>query len=64
MTELAAKILDKYGFPSLVAAALGALLWQSGANAAEERAQHAALLIDQISDLREKVARLEGECRR
>jgi hypothetical protein len=63
MTELAARILKEYGFPTLVAAFLGAMLWQSGANAAEERAQHAALLIDQISDLREKVARLEGRCK-
>jgi hypothetical protein len=63
MTELALKVLKEYGFPTLVAAFLGAMLWQQGSNAAEERAQHAALLIDQISDLREKVARLEGICK-
>lgn len=64
MPELAFKILKDYGFPTLVAAFLGALLWQSGVNSAEERAAHTALLIDQISDLREKVAKLEGVCGR
>jgi hypothetical protein len=64
MPELALKILDRYGFPTLVAAFLGAMLWQSGANAAEERASHTAILVDQISDLREKVARLEASCSR
>jgi hypothetical protein len=63
MTELATKILKEYGFPTLVAAFLGAMLWQSGANAAEERASHTAILIDQLSDLREKVAKLEGICK-
>ena len=62
MTELAAKILKDYGFPTLVAAFLGAMLWQSGVSAAEERASHTALMIDQISDLREKVAALEALC--
>jgi hypothetical protein len=64
MTELAYKVLKDYGFPTLVAAFLGAMLWQSGSNAAEERASHTAILIDQLSDLREKVAKLEAECRR
>jgi hypothetical protein len=62
MTELAAKILKDYGFPTLVAAFLGAMLWQTGANSAEERASHTAVLIDQLSDLREKVSRLEATC--
>jgi hypothetical protein len=62
MSELALKILDRYGLPTLAAAFLGAMLWQQGASAAEERAQHTVLLIDQISDLREKVARLEATC--
>jgi hypothetical protein len=61
--ELALKVLKEYGFPTLVAAFLGAMLWQSGASAAEERAAHTAVLVDQLSDLREKVAHLEGICR-
>ena len=63
MTDLALKILKEYGFPTLVAAFLGAMLWQSDANAAEERAAHTAILVDQLSDLREKVAVLEGKCK-
>jgi hypothetical protein len=63
MAELVLKVLKEYGFPTLVAAFLGALLWQSGVSAADERATHTAILIDQLSDLREKVARLEGKCR-
>ena len=62
MTDLALKVLKEYGFPTLVAAFLGAMLWQSGANAAEERASHTAILVDQLSDLREKVAALEAKC--
>jgi hypothetical protein len=62
MTDLALKILKEYGFPTLVAAFLGAMLWQSGVNSAEERASHTAILIDQLSDLREKVAALEARC--
>lgn len=53
MTDIALKILREYGFPTLVAAFLGYLLWQAG----EERVQMTALLIDQISDLRDKVGR-------
>jgi hypothetical protein len=60
--DLAFRVLKEYGFPTLVAAFLGAMLWQSGASAAEERAAHTAILIDQLSDLREKVARLEARC--
>jgi hypothetical protein len=63
MAELAAKILKDYGFPTLVAAFLGAMLWQNGANSAEERASHTAILIDQLSDLREKVATMERCCK-
>ena len=62
MTDLALTVLKEYGFPTLVAAFLGAMLWQSGANAAEERASHTAILVDQLSDLREKVAALEAKC--
>lgn len=63
MSELALKVLKEYGFPTLVAAFLGAMLWQSGVSATEERASHTAILIDQLSDLREKVARLEERCK-
>jgi hypothetical protein len=63
MTETALKILEKFGLPTLVAVGLGGLLVYQTMGASEERAQHTVLLIDQISDLREKVARLEGKCR-
>jgi hypothetical protein len=63
MTETALKILEKFGLPTLVAVGLGGLLVYQTMGASEERASHTALLIDQLSDLREKVARLEGKCR-
>jgi hypothetical protein len=63
MTETALKVLEKFGLPTLVAVGLGGLLVYQTMGASEERTQHTALLIDQISDLREKVARLEGKCR-
>ena len=62
MTETALKILEKFGLPTLVAVGLGALLTYQTMQATEERASHTAVLIDQLSDLREKVAKLEGAC--
>jgi hypothetical protein len=50
--ETALKVLDKYGLPTLVAVFLGYLLYQ----ASEERITMTSLLIDQIADLRTKVA--------
>ena len=57
MTELAAKILDKYGFMALVLAALLYMMNENRKDASEERQQHAAIMIDQIADLREKMER-------
>jgi hypothetical protein len=59
VTETALKILKEQGLPTLIALGLGYLLWQ----ASEERINHTALLIDQLSDLREKVAELKGVCK-
>lgn len=64
MPELALKVLREFGLPTLVAVALGGLLVWTTMQASEERTSHTALLIDQVSDLREKVAKLEGACAR
>jgi hypothetical protein len=56
--DTALKILKEQGLPTLIALGLGYLLWQ----ASEERVNHTVLLIDQLSDLREKVALIEGLC--
>jgi hypothetical protein len=63
MIELAMKVMERYGFPTLVA---GFLLWnmnEQRKEAVEERAQHTVVLIDQLADLRAKVAVLEGKCK-
>jgi hypothetical protein len=57
MSDIALKILREFGLPTLLAVGLGALLAYTMQQSAEERASHTALLIDQISDLREKQER-------
>lgn len=62
MGELAVRVLREFGLPTLLAVALGALLAWTTVRQSDERVAYTGLLIDQISDLREKVARLEGAC--
>lgn len=57
MTDLALKVLDKYGLPTLIALGLGALLWQQMQAATEERAEHTVVLLDRLYDLQVKVER-------
>jgi hypothetical protein len=75
MNKAIIQILEKFGLPTLFAVGVGAMLAWTMVNSSkeraiiaqqqsEERATHTALMIDQISDLREKVARLEGICTR
>jgi hypothetical protein len=69
----ALKVLKEYGLPTFFAVGIGAMLaWNIVAGskeraaiaeqAAKERAEFTAIMVDQITDLREKVARLEGIC--
>jgi hypothetical protein len=51
-------IMERYGFPTLVACALLWYMNEMRKESVEERAQHTVVLIDQLSDLREKV----GKC--
>ena len=64
MPELILKALREFGLPTLVAVALGGLLVWTTMQASEARVSHTALLIDQVADLRAKVAKLEGACAR
>lgn len=56
MSETVLKILEKFGLPTLLAVGLGALLAWTTMKQSDERATMTALMIDQIADLRQKVA--------
>jgi len=64
MMDLAKMLLKQYGILGLLVLGMSAFIWKLQSDATEERASHTALLIDQVSDLREKTERLEGVCRR
>ena len=57
MTGLALKVLKEYGFSTLVACSLLWYMNEMRKDASEERASHTVILVDQFSDLREKVGR-------
>ena len=59
MSDLIYKALKDFGFPVVIALALLYFMNEQRKEAVEERAQHTAVLIDQLSDLREKVDRME-----
>jgi hypothetical protein len=62
MTELAYKVLKDFGLPTLIAVGLGGLLVYTTMQASKERIDHTQILIDQIYELTERVAKLEGLC--
>ena len=49
------EILSKHGPLGLALLLLAAMLWRAESVAQTERAQHTAILVDQLTDLREKV---------
>lgn len=54
--------LEKHGLATVIALALMMLIWQMNQQAARERVDHTALLIDQISDLRAKTGDVAKAC--
>jgi uncharacterized membrane protein len=64
MLDAALRILRENGLPTLLAVGLGGLLVYTTMRASEERTTYTALMIEQIADLREKVARVEVRCDR
>lgn len=55
MGELVYKGIKDFGFPVVIALVLSYIVIQQQKEAKEERASHTVVLIDQISDLREKM---------
>ena len=55
MTDLALKILEKYGFPTLAALGLAYLLNETRRDAKEDRHDYALILVQQINDLQDEI---------
>jgi hypothetical protein len=55
MSELALKVLERFGLPTLIALGLGALLWVEMKAAREERANRFDIQMDYITDIRQMV---------
>lgn len=53
--DLIYKGIKDFGFPVVIALVLSYIVIQQQKEAQEERASHTVVLIDQISDLREKM---------
>jgi hypothetical protein len=60
MTDLALKILERYGFPTLVALGLAYLLNEQRADAKADRHDYALTLMQEINDLQ---AQVEARCK-
>jgi hypothetical protein len=62
MTDLALKILERYGFPTLVALGLAYLLNEQRADAKADRHDYALTLVQEINEVQASVEKLESTC--
>jgi hypothetical protein len=60
MTDLALKILERYGFPTLVALGLAYLLNEQRQDSKADRHDYALTLMQEINDLQ---AQVEARCK-